>query len=114
MFYDNFVNLCNKVGKSPSAVAVEIGFQKSVVTRWKQNNSTPTDANLKKIADYFGITVDQLMNPSESSSSNNTKPVNNDVRLALFGGDSEVTDEMWEEALFAAQLIKERYKRKKD
>ena len=35
------------------------------------------------------------------------------ANIALFGGDGEVTDEMWEEAVFAAQLIKERYKRKK-
>lgn len=60
MFYDVFVNLCNKIGKSPSAVAVEIGFQKSVVTRWKKNNANPTDANLAKIADYFNVSVEYL------------------------------------------------------
>lgn len=36
----------------------------------------------------------------------------NDLKLALFGGGTVVTDEMWEEAQFAAQLIKERHKRK--
>ena len=60
MFYDNYVRLCNSVCKSPSAVALEIGFKKSTVTRWK-NGSNPTDATLQKIADYFGITVDALM-----------------------------------------------------
>ena len=65
MFYNNFVNLCNKVNKSPSAVAVEMGFQKSVVTRWKKNNATPTDANLAKIADYFNISVDDLKGNDE-------------------------------------------------
>lgn len=59
VFFDNFVNLCNKIGKPPTVVAVEMGFQKSVVTRWKK--STPTLANRKKIADYFGITVAELM-----------------------------------------------------
>lgn len=60
MFYNNFVNLCNKANKSPSAVAVEMGFQKSVVTRWKKNNATPTDANLAKIANYFNVSIDYL------------------------------------------------------
>ena len=41
------------------------------------------------------------------------KPDVDDLKLALFGGDGEVTDEMWEEALFAAEMIKARYKRKK-
>jgi transcriptional regulator with XRE-family HTH domain len=59
---------------------------------------------------YFDI-PDQKQNSINSESKINS---NDDLKLALFGGDSEVTDEMWEEALFAAQLIKERYKRKKD
>ncbi len=41
------------------------------------------------------------------------KPDIEELKLALFGGDGEVTDEMWEEALFAAEMIKARYKRKK-
>lgn len=41
------------------------------------------------------------------------KPSVEDLKLALFGGDGDVTDEMWEEALFAAEMIKARYKRKK-
>jgi len=60
VFYNNFVNLCNKANKSPSAVDVEMGFQKSVVTRWKKNNATPTDANLAKISNYFNVSVDDL------------------------------------------------------
>lgn len=59
MFYDNFLKLCNQRGISPTAAVVEMGFQKSVVTRWKK--SIPTDANKLKIAQYFGITVDDLM-----------------------------------------------------
>ena len=59
MFYDNFLILCNKKGIAPSAAVVEMGFQKSVVTRWK--TSTPTDANKLKIAEYFGVSVSELM-----------------------------------------------------
>ena len=33
LFYINYVALCNKIGKSPSAVAEELGFMRSVVTR---------------------------------------------------------------------------------
>lgn len=58
MFYDNFLHLCNQKGISPSAAAVEMGFQKSVVTRWKK--STPTEANRRKIAQYFGVSLKGL------------------------------------------------------
>lgn len=58
-FYNNFVKLCNKVGKSPSRVVLEIGGTKSAITRWK-NGSSPTDATAMKIAEYFGVPVEEL------------------------------------------------------
>lgn len=59
-FYENFLKLCNKVGKSPSKVLLEIGGTKSAVTRWK-NGGNPTDATVQKIADYFGVKTSDLM-----------------------------------------------------
>ena len=58
-FYNNFVRLCNSVGKSPSRVVLEIGGTKSAITRWK-NGSTPTDATAMKIAEYFGVSIQDL------------------------------------------------------
>lgn len=60
MFYDNFIRLCAEIGKTPSAVALEIGLRKSNVTYWKNQRNNPSDVTLHKIADYFGITVDEL------------------------------------------------------
>lgn len=59
MFYDNYVRLCNATGRSPSAVAVEIGIAKPTVSRWK-TGSVPNYATLMKVADYFGVTVAEL------------------------------------------------------
>ena len=59
MFFNNFVNLCNKRGISPSAAAEDMGFKRSVVTRWGQGTQ-PRQATLQKIADYFGVTVETL------------------------------------------------------
>ena len=59
MFYDNYIRLCNSVNKTPSAAAVEMGISKPSVSRWK-NGSYPTDATLQRIANYFGVTVDEL------------------------------------------------------
>lgn len=59
MFYDNFVKACNMVGKSPTAVLVEIGVDRSANTRWK-NGGMPTDATIQKLADYFGISKTDL------------------------------------------------------
>lgn len=58
-FYNNFVKLCNSIGKSPSRVVLEIGGTKSAITRWK-NGSLPTDATAMKIAEYFGVSIEEL------------------------------------------------------
>lgn len=59
-FYKNFVSLCNSVGKSPTAVILEIGLERSSGTRWKKGG-LPSDATALRIADYFKVTVDELM-----------------------------------------------------
>ena len=60
MFWNNFLAECAKKGKSPAVVAEELGFSNSATTCWK-NGSLPRMSSRKKIADYFGITVEELM-----------------------------------------------------
>lgn len=59
MFYENFLKQCNKMNISPSAAAEQMGYKRSVVTRWSKGTA-PRNATLVRIADYFGITVDEL------------------------------------------------------
>lgn len=65
MFYDNFVALCAANLKSPSAVGRELGIDKSTVSCWKRRKAKPSDVNAKKIADYFGVSVEDLMGESK-------------------------------------------------
>lgn len=60
MFYDNYVRLCNDVNRSPSAVAEDIGLSRASVNGWKRGK-IPTDATLKKVADYFGVAPTWLL-----------------------------------------------------
>lgn len=59
-FYEKYLCLCNSINKSPSAVALELKIGKPSGTRWK-NGASPRDATVLKIADYFGVTVAELM-----------------------------------------------------
>lgn len=61
MFYDNFVALCASVDKTPAYVGRELGIDKSTISCWKARKTKPSDVNAKKIADYFGVTVEELM-----------------------------------------------------
>jgi len=90
VFYDNFLKLCNQKGVSPTVAVVEMGFQKSVATRWKK--SIPTDANKLKIAEYFGVSVDDLMS-AEKETPALTKEDERDIKNKI----DEIIDMMAEQ-----------------
>lgn len=58
-FYENYLMLCEKAGKTPSAAALEMGLSKPTVNRWKKGGGA-TDATALKVASYFGVTVEEL------------------------------------------------------
>lgn len=60
MFYHNYLALCREKNISPTAAAVKMGFSRSAVTRWARG-STPHKYALHTIAEYFGITADELL-----------------------------------------------------
>lgn len=66
MFWNNFVILCNKIGKSPNGVCADLGYSTAIATKWK-NGAVPRDTTLKKIADYFGVSVDYLQGKEKAS-----------------------------------------------
>lgn len=65
MFYDNFVALCASANKTPAHVGRELGIDKSTISCWKARKTNPSDVNAKKIANYFGVTVEELMGESK-------------------------------------------------
>jgi SOS-response transcriptional repressor LexA len=66
MFKENFIKLCNAKGVAPTIVCKAIGLTGTAFSKW-DDDSIPRKATLMKFADYFGVTVDYLLN-------NNTKP----------------------------------------
>lgn len=60
MFWKNFVILCANIGKSTTAVILELGLSRSLVTSWKKG-TVPNNTTLLKIANYFNVTVDYLL-----------------------------------------------------
>lgn len=66
MFWDNFVALCNEIGKAPNTVARELGISSGAVTGWKKG-AEPQSARLVQIADYFGVSPDYFSEEKEKS-----------------------------------------------
>lgn len=54
-----------KIAKiSQGKLEKELGFSNGSISKWK--SSMPNPERLKKLADYFGVSVDYLMNGEES------------------------------------------------
>ena len=83
MFYDVYVELCHTNGKSPSAVAQELGINKSNVSNWKNNGYTPRGAVLNKIAEYFGVTIDYLLGKDQKETPTLTAKDERDIARDL-------------------------------
>ncbi len=108
--YEIFVELLQKNNMTAYQVCKATGIAPATISDWKNGKSTPKQDKLKKIADHFGVSLDYLTTGKESEAKKAV--TDEDVKLALFGGDGDVTDAMWEEAMFAIELIKQRHKRK--
>lgn len=131
-FYENFIKLCVENQKKPTVVAQELGFSKAAVTTWKRGGS-PTDVNLLRLADYFGVSVDRFRDNADDSpaqdedssltavsdTQGDSSPSDRDIQFALFGDYDEITDELFDDVKAYArfrheQKLAERKARKKE
>lgn len=61
MFYDNFMLLCEKNQIRPYTALKNIGIEsKSILSRWRAG-ATPRSTTVKMIAEYFGVTPEELL-----------------------------------------------------
>ncbi len=59
MLLKNIRILCSKKPVSIAKLERETGISNGTISRW--DTSSPTVENVQKVADYFGVTVDDLI-----------------------------------------------------
>ena len=62
--YEIFVQLCNARGVSPYQVSKEADIAQSTLSNWKSGACRLRDSTLRKIASYFGVTLEYLKGQS--------------------------------------------------
>lgn len=78
--YEIFEKLCAKKNVTPYRVGKATGIATSTFSDWKNGHSTPKQDKLKKIADYFEVSVDYLMTGQESDNTEQPYYLNDDAR----------------------------------
>lgn len=110
MFYEKYIELCKQTNKRPYSVSKELGLSSSNVAQW-QKGSTPRPQVLQRIADYFGVPVSyfyETNDPKKAPAESGKRSVSDDdIKFALFGGDGEITDAMYERVKQFAAFIKQ-------
>ena len=59
--YQNYMKLRDERNLSDYAVAQNTGIPRSTFTDWKTGRSAPKMDKLIKIADFLGVTIDELV-----------------------------------------------------
>lgn len=60
VFFDKFSDLCQRSGISKSKAAESVGLNRTSVIKWK-NGAIPSGATIAKLADFFGVSTDYLL-----------------------------------------------------
>ena len=115
MFFNRFKQLCDERNISVYRACTDIGLNRSAVAKWK-NGGKPNGSTAAKLAEYFGVTTDYLLGQSEESApaGNGRAITDEEIKFALFGGDGEITDAMFDEVKQFAAFIKQREAEKKE
>ena len=84
MFKQNFERICVEKGYSPTAVCIAVGISKSNYSNWN-DDTMPRKTTLIKIAEYLGVSVEELTTGNKTTLSEEEKQL-----VSLIG---QLTDE---------------------
>lgn len=110
MFWEVFVKLCANNGEKPTALVTKLGFSKGNVSYWKSGH-VPQAVALHKIAEYFGVSVEYLLGKEEKEAKKENPSVEEEFKIALFGGKENVSEEKWDQIMSYAKFLIEQDKK---
>jgi len=106
MFSDTLKHLRKRDGYSQAQLAQKLGVSKSTIGNYEVGTRMPDYEMMKSISALFNVSMDYLYDREEKV------PVtvsDEDIKVALFGGDTEVTDEMWSKVMDYVEFVKQKH-----
>lgn len=101
--YETIKRLCDERGLTIARMCTEAGISKGILTDLKMGRKNTLSGNtLSKIAAVLGVSVDRLLGSGQAMLTRE------DMKIALFGGAGDISDEMLEEVYRFAAYVKQR------
>ena len=107
--------LLRERGISGAKLSADLGMSRSFMTELRKGRAKGvTLATAQKIAEYFGVPVTRLLGEEEAPPPESPRAATEEeIKFALFGGDGEITDDMYREVKAFAAFVKQREREKK-
>ncbi len=104
--YENVTSLCTEKGIKGGKMCVDLGISKSLMTKLRDNPARQiTSETAKKIADYFGVSVERVLTgEKENAPDPQAESVNEKLLIDLFRQLSP--ERQQEELAYLAQAAK--------
>lgn len=104
--YENITSLCSEKGIKGGKMCVDLGISKSLMTKLRDNPTRQiTSETAKKIADYFGVSVERVLTgEKENAPGPQAESVNEKLLIDLFRQLSP--ERQQEELAYLAQAAK--------
>lgn len=107
--------LLQERGISGAKMSADLGMSRSFMTELRKGRAKSVKVDTaQKIADYFGVSVSYLTGGEAPAPQPAPRTATEEeIKFALFGGDGEITDDMYQEVKAFAAFVKQREKDKK-
>ena len=105
IFGNNLSRILDNKGITQLELATEIKVATSSVSYWCNGEKMPRMDKIELIAEFLGVTKSDLL---EESTPKNIMASDADIQFALFGGNDEITEKMYEEIKSFAAYLKQR------
>ena len=106
MFFDRFVQLCQRKGVKPGPACVEMGLSRSLAAKWKSTKTEKPSADaLEKMSAYFGISIDEILGVQKENPATVSDEVD-PVTMELFSMVNEATQDERQVMLEMLRLLK--------
>jgi len=101
-------------GMTQRQLADRLGVSNTSVSNWEKDLSRPDADLIQALCAVLNLQPNDVYG-AEGSAPAQTRPVSDDdIKFALFGGDGEITDAMYDEVRRFAAFIKQREAEKKE
>ena len=107
---DRIQEMCKSSGVSQKHLCDLLGKDRAFLSNVFRGNCTINGEQLAVLANELRTSPAYLLGEIDTPAQEKKKPASDaELKVALFGGDGEVTDEMWDEVVRFAEFVKSKH-----